>query len=178
MVSYIGFKHEEYRSDFINFLDLKLFHKASIIYTQVRVIDTSNSELKRNNQNKKLSKYQADDANKGAIEISYKPTRVTHSAKFDQEIGDPDNLLKQGQMIESKSREKFVNERKEIKRTHEQDAETQGPAKKIPRRFKFTMQSKQMRRMFKMMGSGRYDVNLEEVHEQEVQQRLQEDASD
>lgn len=118
----------------------------------------------------------SSDASKS---IEFKDSRATHSAKFDQKTGRPENRVKQGEVVISQGRNKFQSEREETKRVREENIEPREPAKKVPRRFKFSLASKQIRKMFQLMGSGKYDVNLETVEdEDEERRRRAEDEED
>lgn len=66
------------------------------------------------------------------------------------------------------SREKFVKERTDTSvETPTRESEIgNAPGKPLPRRFQFKIKSKTMRKMFKLMGTGKYAVNLEKEEEE------------
>lgn len=155
--SYVGFNDHHYLNEFLNYVDRKIHMRAYVVDTQpiIRARTAQREARKRNH----------DDIPEKTVEIQFKQGRRTQTIEFDHEISRPEDLVRtENAEIQ---RAKFPVERKEPKASEqegdneEDDDDIVQPLKKLPRRFRFTIQCKSMRKMFSLMGSGRYAVHLE-----------------
>lgn len=182
--SYLTFNDAMIRDDFVAWMDMKLQHKTITIFHQpiivTKTVFDEEKETKRQNrqQTTAIEKYHEkcddrvrnkyhEDREKGQRKdksfIEYKQGRKeAGNAKYIKGKSNENQkaVIQSEEVIE---RDKFTAERTIVKRKHEEHpTDRDEPKKKLPRRYKFTIQSRAMRKMFSLLGSGRYDVNLEE----------------
>jgi hypothetical protein len=185
-ISFVTLENRDIAEDFVNFLNIRKLHRPKIIHTQAVILSSSeiNDEidqfLEKTQTPKKtaIQKYydkktfrENDRPQEKSSEtiVEYKQSRKeAGNAKFSK--GDEKNKVTVEQEKdeleehESKDREKFCDERpKDVYK--DKGHKTFGSAikKKVPRRYTFTMRNKAMRKMFTLMGSGNYQVSLEET---------------
>lgn len=170
--SYLSFLNVNMRNDFLAFTDRHLNFRAFTIDTQAIITHSTTLDEKEEPKkspesklekfyNKKIIKEACTDKskvthNESKNSIIYKPNRPeAGSAKFSG--GKDEHRVKQGEM-------KIIREKYKVERK----SETSG-SKKIPRKYKFTIKSKAMKKLFTLMGTGQYEINLNQQEDEGVE---------